>query len=74
MYNEIRSILRYANASLCLPPVRCAAVSLAPSLRLFAADHLDMRIMLRPVENAKLCVLLVYFIILACKPEKFIAS
>jgi hypothetical protein len=33
-----------------------------------------MRIMLKPVENAKRCVLLVYFIILACKPEKFIAS
>jgi hypothetical protein len=33
-----------------------------------------MRIMLKPVENAERCVLLVYFIILACKPEKFIAS
>lgn len=49
-------------------------VSLAPSLRLYAADHSDMRIMLKPAGNAKRCMLLMYFIILACKPEKFIAS
>jgi hypothetical protein len=30
--------------------------------------------MLKPVENAKPCALLVYFIIFACKPEKFLAS
>ncbi len=50
------------------------SVSLAPSLRLYAAGHLNMRIMLRSAGNANRCVLLVYFVIFVCKPKNFIAS